>query len=82
MVLPLQRHQTDPMEKQETVALVDAFAAEEQVTGHAMTEVAPSSLAATLTLGVAEARVEDIGHAIARLAPADLRRIGARPATC
>jgi transitional endoplasmic reticulum ATPase len=28
---------------------------------------------------VAEARVEDIGHAIARLAPADLVRIGARP---
>jgi transitional endoplasmic reticulum ATPase len=28
---------------------------------------------------VAEARVEDIGHAIARLAPADLTRIGARP---
>ena len=35
-------------------------------------------LAATLTLRVAEARVEDIGHAIARLAPADLLRMGAR----
>jgi len=33
---------------------------------------------ATITLRVAEARVEDVGHAIARLAPADLRRIGAR----
>jgi transitional endoplasmic reticulum ATPase len=43
-----------------------------------MTEIAPSSLAATLTLRVAEARVEDIGHAIARLAPADLLRMGAR----
>jgi transitional endoplasmic reticulum ATPase len=43
-----------------------------------MKEIAPSSLAATLTLRVAEARVEDIGHAIARLAPADLLRMGAR----
>ena len=34
--------------------------------------------ATTIVLRVAEARVEDIGHAIARLAPADLRRIGAR----
>ena len=34
---------------------------------------------ATVTLRVAEARVEDVGHAIARLAPADLLRIGARP---
>src|SRR2546425_8122362 len=42
-----------------------------------MTEPA-TSLAGTLTLRVAEARVEDIGHAIARLAPADLLRIGAR----
>ncbi len=43
-----------------------------------MTEVAPSSRPATLTLRVAEARVEDVGHAIARLAPADLLRLGAR----
>jgi len=43
-----------------------------------MTEFAPSSLAATLTLRVAEARVEDVGHAIARLAPADLKRMGGR----
>jgi transitional endoplasmic reticulum ATPase len=43
-----------------------------------MTEIAKSSAAATVTLRVAEARVEDIGHAIARLAPADLRRLGAR----
>jgi transitional endoplasmic reticulum ATPase len=35
-------------------------------------------LAAAVTLRVAEARVGDIGHAIARLAPADLARIGAR----
>ena len=30
-------------------------------------------------LRVAEARVEDIGHAVARVAPADLSRIGAQP---
>jgi transitional endoplasmic reticulum ATPase len=42
-------------------------------------EAVPTALAAAVTLRVAEARVEDIGHAIARLAPADLRRIGARP---
>ena len=34
--------------------------------------------AASLMLRVAEARVEDVGHAIARLASADLRRIGAQ----
>ena len=44
-----------------------------------MTELSPTPLAATLTLRVAEARVEDVGRAIARLAPADLARIGARP---
>jgi transitional endoplasmic reticulum ATPase len=41
-----------------------------------MTDVSQSSTA-TVTLRVAEARVEDVGHAIARLAPIDLRRIGA-----
>jgi transitional endoplasmic reticulum ATPase len=45
---------------------------------HAMKEIPQTSAAATLTLRVAEARVEDIGHAVARLAPADLLRIGAR----
>src|SRR5579863_3704556 len=45
--------------------------------GGAVTEIVSSSLAATLTLRVAEARVEDVGRAIARLAPADLQRIGA-----
>lgn len=42
-------------------------------------ESIPTALAAAVTLRVAEARIEDIGHAIARLAPADLMRIGARP---
>ena len=40
---------------------------------------ATTSPVATLTLRVAEARVEDVGHAIARLAGPDLARIGARP---
>jgi transitional endoplasmic reticulum ATPase len=39
---------------------------------------ATSSIAGTVTLRVAEARVEDIAHAIARLTPADLDRTGAR----
>ena len=39
----------------------------------------PTVVASALTLRVAEARVEDTGHAIARLAPGDLARIGARP---
>ncbi len=43
-----------------------------------MNELVTPPLAATVTLRVAEARVEDIGHALARLAPADLTRIGAR----
>ncbi len=38
-----------------------------------------STSTTVLTLRVAEARVEDVGHGIARMAPADLRRIGARP---
>jgi transitional endoplasmic reticulum ATPase len=41
-------------------------------------EAAPSSPVATITLRVAEARVEDVGRAIARLAPADMQRIGAK----
>jgi transitional endoplasmic reticulum ATPase len=43
-----------------------------------MKELVTSPLATTVTLRVAEARVEDIGHALARLAPDDLARIGAR----
>ena len=39
----------------------------------------PAALASSATLRIAEARIEDIGHAIARVAPADLMRIGARP---
>jgi transitional endoplasmic reticulum ATPase len=43
-----------------------------------VTELAQSTSSATLALRVAEARVEDVGRAIARLAPADLQRIGAQ----
>jgi transitional endoplasmic reticulum ATPase len=43
-----------------------------------MSDPAVTSGAATITLRVAEARIEDIAHAVARLAPADLDRIGAR----
>jgi transitional endoplasmic reticulum ATPase len=38
-----------------------------------------SSFGSILTLRVAEARVEDVGHAIARLASADLNQLGAKP---
>jgi transitional endoplasmic reticulum ATPase len=44
-----------------------------------MTEPTAFPAAAAVTLRIAEARVEDIGHARARLAAADLERIGARP---
>ncbi len=63
------------MEKKRTVALVDAD--QKQIPDDAM-EGVQSSPAGTVKLVVAEARVEDIGHALARLAPADLRRIGAQ----
>src|SRR5258705_358099 len=46
-----------------------------------MTDPATSAAASTptVTLRVGEARVEDIGHAIARMAPADLMRLALRP---
>ncbi len=42
-------------------------------------QVESTSAGTTLALRVTEARVEDVGHAIARLAPTDMARIGARP---
>ncbi len=71
-------HDPHHVEKQQGETPCDGFARQEQVASHAMTEIAPSPLAATLALRVTEARVEDVGHAIARLAPADLSRMGAR----
>ena len=61
------------MEKPGTVEPVDGFNRQD----HALAR-GPASLTATLLLRVAEARVEDIGHAVARLAPGDLRRIRAQ----
>ena len=46
---------------------------------HGETARPEEQLGATLMLRVTEARVEDVGHAIARLAPADLVRLGAQP---
>jgi transitional endoplasmic reticulum ATPase len=68
----------DEMEPQKKVTLFGSVAGQGKVASSIMTET-PSSQAATLTLRVAEARVEDVGHAIARLAAGDLRRIGAHP---
>ncbi len=44
-----------------------------------MTQPATSAHVASLTLRVAEARVDDTGHAIARLSTSDLVRLGVRP---
>ncbi|MGP0098545.1 MAG: AAA family ATPase [Terriglobales bacterium] len=52
------------------------------VSGRAMASSGPDTAeprkTAALRLRVAEARIEDIGHAIARLAPVDLQRLGAQ----
>jgi len=41
-----------------------------------MSDIAPAPATATFTLRVVEARVEDVGRAIARLAPSDQLRLG------
>ena len=64
--------------EQPKVKLFDGFPRQEQVVDRTVPENSPSPLAATLTLRVTEARVEDVGHAVARLAPADLQRMGVR----
>jgi len=61
--------------KRGTIRLTDLG---NDVTRGAIAPHAPEGLGATLALRVAEARVEDIGRAVARLAPADLLRLGAR----
>jgi transitional endoplasmic reticulum ATPase len=63
---------------QSKAKLFDGIQGQEQVANRAVSEISPLPLGLTLTLRVAEARVEDVGHAIARLAPADLQRIGVR----
>jgi len=57
---------------------VDALSRQQRSANGPMTDITPSSFAASLKLRVAEARVEDIGRAVARLAPVDLQRMGAR----
>jgi transitional endoplasmic reticulum ATPase len=64
----------DPVETQPVQH--DGLARQAEVAGYSVNS--PSSKVATLTLRVAEARVEDVGHAVARLAPADLLRLGAQ----
>src|SRR5580692_10334181 len=61
-----------------TKPFVDALSRQQRSANDPMTDITPSSSAATLKLRVAEARVEDIGRAVARLAPVDLQRMGAR----
>jgi len=46
---------------------------------HRTSEPTPAMVAVALPLRVSEARVEDIGHAVARVAPADFLRLGAQP---
>ena len=57
---------------------LDALSRQQRSAKDPMTDISPSSCAAALKLRVAEARVEDIGRAVARLAPIDLQRMGAR----
>jgi transitional endoplasmic reticulum ATPase len=59
-------------------ALSNGFAGQAHLSSNPMKESSQSSLASTLTLRVTEARVEDVGRAIARLSPGDLQRMGAK----
>ena len=70
-------HPAKSPENQSTDAIL-GFAGQGQAAGDGTTENSQSTFLSAVTLRIAEARVEDVGHAIARLAPADLQRIGAR----
>ena len=70
-------HEPDDTEKPK-MKLFDGIPRPEPIANPTIPEITPSSPASPLTVRVAEARVEDVGHAIARLAPADLLRMGAR----
>ncbi len=59
-------------------ALSKGFAGQAHLSSNPMKESSQSSLSSTLTLRVTEARVEDVGRAIARLSPGDLQRMGAK----
>ena len=54
------------------------LAGQSDISSKPMKDSSQSSLSSILTLRVTEARVEDVGRAIARLSPADLQRMGAR----
>jgi transitional endoplasmic reticulum ATPase len=64
-------------QEQKRVRLFDGSTRADEVASQGVTGVSPVP-GASLTLRVAEARVEDVGHAIARLAAVDLQRVGAR----
>jgi len=74
-IAPREPDRTEPAK----VKLFDGFPRQDSAANRAMSEIPQSPVGSTLTLRVAEARVEDVGHAVARLAPADLLRIGVRP---
>ena len=61
------------------VKLFDGASRPQQGADSTMKSLPPGSDSVSLTLRVAEARVEDVGHAVARLAPIDLQRLGAQP---
>ncbi|HKM67470.1 MAG TPA: AAA family ATPase [Candidatus Acidoferrum sp.] len=71
-------HEPESPGKQ-NVPLPDASGRQENAATPSAVEPISSTSGAPLTLRVMEARVEDVGHAIARLAQADMLRIGARP---
>ena len=60
--------------KEQRVKLFDGFARPEPDASQSTAANTPSADPATLKLRVAEARVEDVGLAIARMASADLLR--------
>ncbi len=72
-------HEPDHVEKQKDKLLGASARRPEQLASHATSEGTPLNPVATLRLRVTEARVEDVGHAVARLAPADLLSMGAQP---
>jgi transitional endoplasmic reticulum ATPase len=61
-----------------TEAQPDRTARQAPIGGDDVTDASPSPYTSSLKLRVAEARIEDIGHGIARLAPSDLQRMGAK----
>jgi len=67
----------DRTEKQQMDAILDKLTREELAASRSV-EISSSHHAPAIKLRVAEARVEDVGRAIARLAPVDLQNLNAR----